>query len=905
MPLTLHLHSRSGEPDLRSLLAEQGETVIAARDEALLNERLLRLTESGTVWDVRGVTFAGLLAMIRERAGLGDPPSLDVIAFRGRLADALGGDPGAGRVPPLERAVRELRANRVTPHALRELQRTAPSATIGELVPAYALTTDLPVPDDGIWLLAAAADTIALGRVVIAGFDDFAPAQWAVVRALAQMNDVHVLVAYEADRHVFEARHVRVAGWRADADSTLVHPSVGAVLERQLFESGVADNPAGVAFHETAGSDVEQRVALGAVLDALRAGVPPADVAVVAPRWADVVRPLAAVFTEAAVPFTYETRLPWTAAPIAAALLRLWLFACDEEGPGSVDRLVAWLRSPSSGAVPEQVDEFEAIARRREAGEPIGRGEALRRWDGEAIAPARALRRLGEGPLRPQAAYLVRLGHERLARATGERMLPSRADLLDIAALGALGGLIDQLTDEEPSRRGRAAPGGLGALLADLTIPDRVHARNAVALLDAAQVRGRSFRHVVCFGLESGRFPTRPASDPYLPGEIRDALGIPRRAPGTSEQRLRFHAVCAAASERLTLIRRFADDDGRETAPSAFWNEARRLLANTPVARQGSSAAIAGRTSREQERALARDRIAALPSVGDALARRSRVLGLAPGLTRDRFRVTELEGYLNCAYGWFVGSLLNPQPLEPRFDAAEEGTFAHDVLEQALSALAENDVGACTSGTLTAYLTAVDGRLAIVADERRPFDAGRSYEAFCARLRGHLRRRLAEDAAREPRLRPTYFEDSFKDQTVVPGATLTGKSDRLDVSADGRYIVAIDYKRSTASFDEKGRAKLQLPLYAEMAARLHGAESAGGIYVAIRNKTADGRIRDDIDAYGNPPARWLLTAEEWRERVETAIAAAAGAIDEIRAGTILPPPFKECPPYCDHRLVWR
>ncbi len=905
MPLHLHLHSRSGEPDLQDLLAGDGETVIAARDEALLNERLLRLTANGTVWDVRAVTFAGLLAMLRERAGLGNPPSLDVIEFRSRLATALGGDPGAGRVPPLERAVRELRANRVTPHALRDLQRTAPSAALAELVPAYALTADLLVPDDALWLLAEAAEAITLGRVVIAGFDDFAPAQWAVLRALGRLNDVHVFVAYESDRYVFEARHARVAAWRADADRVLVHPPAGDVLERRLFEPGLADRLQAVDFHETAGSDVEHRVALGAVLDALRAGVPPAHVAVVAPRLADIVRPLAAIFAEAGIPFTYETRQPWTTAPIAAALLRLWLFACDEEGPNSVGHLVAWLRSPYSGALPEQVDEFEAIARRHAAGEPMTRGQALSRWDGEAIAPARALRRLGEGSLRGQAAYLVRIGHERLNLAVGDRMLPNRADLLDIAALGALGGLIDQLSDEEPTRRGRAAPGGLGALLADLTIPDRVHARNAVALLDAAQVRGRGFRHVVSFGLESGRFPTRPSSDPYLPPAVRAALGMPQRAPGTSEQRLRFHAVCVAASEQLTLIRRFADDDGRETAPSTFWNEARRLLPDATIARHGSSAAIANRTAREQERSLARERSASLPSVTSALARRSRVLGLGAGLSRDRFRVTELESYLNCAYGWFVGSLLRPQPLEPRFDAAEEGTFAHDVLEKALSELAGGGVGACTTATLDAYLAAVDDKLALVADDRRPFDAGRIYEAFCARLQGHLHLRLAEDAAREPRLRPAEFEVGFRDETVVPGAVLTGKSDRLDISADGRYVVAIDYKRSLATFDEKGKVKLQLPLYSEMAARQRGAESAGGIYVAIRNPAADGRIRDDIDAYGNAPDKWLLTPDAWRDRVEIAIAEAARAIAAIRAGAVPAPPTNPCPPYCNHKFVWR
>ena len=89
---------------------------------------------------------------------------------------------------------------------------------------------------------------------------------------------------------------------------------------------------------------------------------------------------------------------------------------------------------------------------------------------------------------------------------------------------------------------------------------------------------------MIVLGLEDGTLPGSPAADPYLPDDLRDRLGLlPPRAPGTSEALLRFHAACACATETLTLVRRFADDDGRELAPSPYWVETRRLLGRRPA----------------------------------------------------------------------------------------------------------------------------------------------------------------------------------------------------------------------------------------------------------------------------------------------------------------------------------
>src|SRR5205823_6426497 len=91
------------------------------------------------------------------------------------------------------------------------------------------------------------------------------------------------------------------------------------------------------------------------------------------------------------------------------------------------------------------------------------------------------------------------------------------------------------------------------------------------------------FRHLILLGLEEGTLPAGPHADPYRSDALRGPGGLlPPRPPGTSEARLRFHATCAAARELLVLVRRYADDDGRELAPSPYWVEVRRLLDRPP-----------------------------------------------------------------------------------------------------------------------------------------------------------------------------------------------------------------------------------------------------------------------------------------------------------------------------------
>jgi RecB family exonuclease len=907
MPLTLHTGARSStlDDDLLATWRERGGHLVC-RDEGVARQAAAGALVAGPIWDATAGTFAHLFARTRARAGLPEADRRDGLALRCAIAEALD-PPGAGHVAPVERLVLELRAHDVAPadFAAAVAGRGAALETAARV---FAAVAGIPSPDAPEWETARAAGEVDVGGpVFLVGFDDYPPLEWTLLCALAARNDVHASLAYEPDRTVFAARHERAAAWRAQADAVVEHTGGGDGLEGHLFERA---QPVGsrvaTTWLEAAGTQLLCRLAVDSTLAALHAGIPAAEIAIVVPRLSELATPLLQALAEGGIEPRCALRLPFAASPLGRGLLNLWAFACEDEdadGPEPLRRLLAWLRTPYSGADQAQVDRFEADMHR----EGIARRATLMRtWDGIAIAPARALRAGRSRPLRTQAEHLVSIGFERLEASAGGRP-PTPAQMRDHAALTTLGGVAASIPDDDPpTLRGDVLPGRLGALLGDLVFTDRRGPAAGVSLLDVGQVRGLRYRHVIVLGLEEGTLPGGPMADPYLDPPLRLAIGLPARPPGTSETLLRFHAACAAATETLVLCRRFADDDGRELAPSPYWNETRRLLGRDPAGHDGRLGGdrvvprpAEAATLRGRDRGLARDRIAATPAIASALGRRTRGLGLTAGLARDTFRVTELETYHTCNYGWFVGSVIRPQELVPQFDAAAEGTLGHRVLEATFTALAGE---ACTPAALPRFLAAMHERLDAAAEEQRPAGAGRAYEAFIRRMRIGLTRLLRAEAARGPRFVPHAFELRLRADDLVRGVTVTGTSDRVDVSPDGRHVFVIDYKRSGRAFEQKGVVHLQLPLYGVMAGRMLAAESAGGAYLGVLLAKDDGRMLEGAEAYAS--ARFKrVQIDDWAERLAQAQADAEGAVADISAGVLKDVVCTR--PYCGHWMAWR
>ena len=245
-----------------------------------------------------------------------------------------------------------------------------------------------------------------------------------------------------------------------------------------------------------------------------------------------------------------------------------------------------------------EVDAFEAAVRR---GSPLTRGQLMARWQGEAIQPAIALRGMRDQPLRSQAAFLVRIGRERLAQSRPAR--PRRATYAMIRRSRCSAGRGRAPDDERPLARGDVLPGRLGALLADLGFIDELGRPGLGAAARPVAGARPEVRPCHRVGARGRDAPGASAADPYLPDGLRDRL---RDAPAAGDGHDRGPAAIPrrlrVRHPTLTLVRRFADDDGRELAPSPYWVETRRLLAAPDPVRRGvtglvptSTLAVTGR----------------------------------------------------------------------------------------------------------------------------------------------------------------------------------------------------------------------------------------------------------------------------------------------------------------------
>lgn len=669
-----------------------------------------------------------------------------------------------------------------------------------------------------------------------------------------------------------------------------------------------------------------QRAALQEALAAHETGVSLAECAVVVPRLADARDDLDRLTSEWGVPARRVTRRRVVETPIGVALLALLrLGELDAGAPGALDELLRWLRTPYTGADAEEVDHFEVNARRAGLDE---RRELIARWEGEAIAPARRLVAAARQGVAAQIAAMVDVGWDGLRRAAAGGRLPTIADVLDRAALAVLSGAgadLDYDPEMEPSverPRGPLPPGELGQVLADLTIRDEAGPHDGLQLHDYASIRGRQFKVVILCGLDGDGFPGRPAPDPIL-GPLREALGdlLPPRAPGTSESRLRFWHAVNAATEQLVLVRRLVDDDGREVAPSPYWVETCRVIGrdiDDLDRRTGSRGEILDDgdsvpSEAEVLRRLAVNRQVAPGPLADAAGRRVRRFGVPAEAFASvaAMRVTDLETFLRCPYGWLIDRYVSPRTLERPFDGAAEGTLAHEVMHRVYAAMSEHGIGPCTPATLADYMAELERVLPLVADASRPRRAGASYDAFIKRLDVYLRLVLTREAQLGVRMRPTHFELKLTDGDllgVTPPITLSGTVDRIDMDDDGNLVV-VDYKRSGARLKVNADVleRLQLPLYGLLASLELGPDvrPAGGFYVGLLKDERDGAVREDVEYADGVPPKQRFPVAEWERLVEEARAAAQGVAADIRAGRLLAPPTKPCPPWCGCGALWR
>jgi ATP-dependent helicase/DNAse subunit B len=906
---------------LRGRLDEDPILVVPTFSDVEHSQR--ELAERGAVFGARVLRFDWLFREIAARAGFGGRQASDFQrelivedAVRRAKLDVLAESAAQPSfVRAAARFVAELTRSMVEParltQALRAWAGDGPRRTYAEEVAsvyrAYRAAldaADLLDPELFAWrAVEALREARAWGGtpLFVYGFDDFTPLELRALDTIANWSDADVTVSlpYERGRLAFKAvsgMHQELLALGAEEleleplDDHYAPESREALhhVERLLFE----DEPGGrvtpgsaISFHSAGGQRAEVELAAARVLQLLRDGVEPGDVAVV---FRDPVRYsslLEQVFGAYGIPYSVDRKLPFGHTGLGRGLLAL----IRASGPGgSADDLLTYLRTPGLLRVPGFADSLEAEVRREGAHSAAG---ARERWERDHW-PLGELDRLARA--RDTAAFVTEL-EARLARlfaAPYERTATvlSGPQLEEARALSTAQRALVELRSVLGGRR-VDVPHALRVLeelevhVGDTPQPDRVQ----VATPEA--IRARRFHAVFACGLQEGEFPRLASPDPFLSDEDRRALAsasglvLPVREDRLDRERYLFYTCASRAERLLVLSSRSSDEEGNPQTESYFVDDVRALLEDGAEVRERSLSDVTWRpeeapTAAEWDRAHAasgprRPVPAAAPLTSAPL--------LEALAARDAVAARALENFADCPVKWLVEDVLRPDELVPDPEAMVRGSYAHEVLSNTYRRLHEE------SGERRVTHDNLEQAERILLEELRERSADfqlspkqTRVRAAARRLEFDLLRFLRSEADSDSRFEPVELERAFGLEGSEPvelegGLRVRGRIDRVD-RCDGMALV-IDYKTGkkvdrykVASWEPENR--FQAALYMLVVERLLGLRAAGGVYVALGSDDPRprGMVAADVDELGG---RWFdkdrLGPDEFREKLDWAL----------------------------------
>ena len=737
------------------------------------------------------------------------------------------------------------------------------------------------------------------------GFDDFDALQLDALDTIANHchADVTVSLPWEPGRAAFKAVapiHGELLSRQATErqlpplDDHYAPESRAALhhVERNLFGEGGERVEAGeaISLHSAAGRRAEVELAGARVLELLRAGVEPGDVAVAFRRPEEYASLLEQVFGAYGIPFSIDRPVPLGHTGLGRGLLAL--VRCAARRDASADDLLAWLRTPGLLREPGLADRLEAKLRRDGAHSAV---QARAAWESEhwklddldrlaeARRPAdflaeleRQLGRLFAGPYRRQAAVL-----------RGPELEDPRVYTAARQALAELRAVV------EADPRTRLDPERVLTVLEELEVrlgeppqPDRVQVAKPEA------IRARRFEAVFVCGLQEGEFPSGSSPEPFLPDEDRRAvardggLRLPVREERLERERFLFYTCCSRAERLLVLSSRSSDEEGNPQAESFFVEDVRDLLLPGAELRTRSLSEVTWRpedapTAAELERALAASGARREEAVAGPLSAQPLLERLA---ARKAVSAGALERFADCPVKWLVEDLLRPEQLAPDPEAMVRGDYAHSVLEHTYRRLREE----------TGERRVTPGNLSraeqIVLEELRerqsmfPISPKQTrVRAATRRLEFDLLRWLRREAETDSEFEPEHLELRFgmgegsEPVEIADGLHVRGRIDRVDTN-DGMALV-LDYKTGkrvdrykVASWEPENR--FQAALYMLVVERLLGLRAAGGVYVALgeRQPRPRGMVAAEVEELGSGFVKTdRLGPDEFREKLDWAL----------------------------------
>ncbi len=781
------------------------------------------LVEAGSGLGVRVERFEGLLALVAERAQLGEA-RIGQLARERILASLAGARPGMASA--LARTVAELETQRISPARLRGALDAAGAelATLERLCDVYeryrAALRRIGRADRELRVTRALDELRrkpALwggAPVLLYGFDDLAELQLDAIETLGGVVGARVTVslAYEAGRVVFAGRagafqrlapladsHTELdarADYYAPAARDALHHLERSLLGGRLGEDAEPVEPVeaggAVRLLEGGGPRAEFELLAGEVRALLDGGMPAEEIAIVHRAPSTVAGLLGEVLERYDIPYSMRRRQFFAHSALGRALLGLLRCAT---GDGQVGDLLAWLRAPGVLERAELADRLEASARRRGVRDAGGARELWEtdHWPLERIDRVREAAAAGL----PALADVLVGELERLfcAPRRSESAVLGADELAEARALVAGRGAIEQLRDLARAAPELApSPGELTAMLARVEFDEDRRSGGwaddvgggAVAVVDPLSLRARRVRMVFLCGLVEGVFPAPGRPHPLLGEEDRRRLahesGLLLRAEpdALAAERYLLYALASRPEERLTLSWHTAGEDGTPLAPSLFVDDICDLfspaLRETTLRRPAGAApgeslallaqafAAAGRGAPPDSSPLAE--LASLGGETGAVSgpiqppREERVL--AALRERALWSASSLESWAGCPVRWFVERLLRGERIDPDPEPLARGALAHAVCKQVFERLRERT----GSARLTPASVGLAKRLLgeALEEQQRIHPLSLSPERVPGarrRLAAELERYLESAAELASPLEPTYLELEF------------------------------------------------------------------------------------------------------------------------------------------------
>jgi ATP-dependent helicase/nuclease subunit B len=439
---------------------------------------------------------------------------------------------------------------------------------------------------------------------------------------------------------------------------------------------------------------------------------------------------------------------------------------------------------------------------------------------------------------------------------------------------------------------------------------------SGVQILGLEESAGRPWSELFLGGMTNAQFPPRAEQNIFLPQSALEALGVRAAEHDRLESAHHFFRLVLSAPEVTLTYPENAND--RPLSASPFLEELTPLriagLMNRGIERaSGMQFALTMQDSRsaaELAKALAISKttaplpqaaVSALPALAGiqaALADRPADKTISAPDKRE-FSVTELDDYLRCPYDYYVKHVLHTAPLETVSEditARERGSAIHAILRNFYLSWHGpiNTENRNAARALLAQLAA-----AAFAREADTFRNRREKDFFLSIVAERFLDAEAEFWSQG--FRPAYLEHKATfslDLGSGTAVTLSGKIDRIDVDAQGNFII-VDYKTGMYPLPkmEQEQDIFQLPVYAIMTQEaLRNGEPAlrrpvGLAYYDLANVTGAG-ARDMVlydagalqEQPSSKPKASPRSTQDFAAILAASIEKAATAARGIRAG---------------------